>query len=113
LEAVLKFHELPIGQQFEFEGETYAKSAPLIASHAQSGKQKFMPRYALVRLAGETLPVAPVKKGGMIRIEAVDSAFEAFYACCLQVLEKLPVEKQGAVRDEFEQARKVFLDSLH
>lgn len=109
----MKFHELPIGQQFEFEGEMYAKSAPLIASHAQSGKQKFMPRYAVVKLAGETLPVAPVKKGGMIRIEAVDSAFEEFYACCLRVLEKLSAEKQGAARDEFAEARKVFLDSLH
>ena len=109
----MKFHELPIGQQFEFEGEVYAKSAPLIASHAQSGKQKFMPRYALVRLAGETMPVAPVRKSGMIRIEAVDSAFEAFYARCLRELENLPIEKQGAARETLGEARKVFLDSLH
>ena len=109
----MKFHELPIGQQFEFEGETYVKSAPLIACHAQSGKQKFMPRYAAVRLAGEAVPAAPVQKSGMIRIEAVGSAFDEFYACCLSVLESLPVEKQGAARDEFAEARKVFLDSLH
>lgn len=110
---MLKFHELPIGQQFEFEGEIYAKSAPLVASHAQSGKQKFMPRYAVVRLAGETMPAAPVAKSGMIRAELVGSAFEEFYACCLAMLENLPVEKQDAAREEFEQARKVFLDSLH
>ena len=109
----MKFHELSIGQQFEFEGEMYAKSAPLIANHAQSGKQKFMPRYAVVRLAGETMPAAPVVKGGPIRAEVVISAFEVFYKSCLQALENLPVEKQDAAREEFERARKVFLDSLH
>lgn len=109
----MKFHEIPIGQQFEFEGEPYVKSAPLIASHGQSGKQKFMPRYAVVRLAGDAVPAAPVQKGGMIHAEAVVLAFDEFYARCLQELENLPVEKQGAALDQLGQARKVFLDSLH
>ena len=109
----MKFHELPIGQQFEFEGEVYAKSAPLIASHVQSGKQKFMPRYALVRLAGEAVPAAPAQKSGMIRAEAVVLAFDEFYGSCLSLLEILPIEKQGAARETLAEARKVFLDSLH
>ena len=109
----MKFHELPVGQQFEFEGETYVKSAPLIASHVQSGKQKFMPRYAPVKLAGEAVPAAPVRKGGMIRAEAVILAFDEFYGHCLRVLENLPVEKQGAARETLGEAHKVFLDSLH
>lgn len=109
----MKFHEIPIGQQFEFEGEMYAKSAPLIASHAQSGKQKFMPRYAVVRLAGDVVPAASVQKGGMIHAEAVVLSFDEFYACCLRELENLPVEKQGAACETLVEARKVFLDSLH
>lgn len=109
----MKFHELPIGQQFEFEGEMYAKSAPLIASHAQSGKQKFMPRYAVVRLAGEIAPVVRVQSEKTIRIETVVSVFGEFYERCLQELENLPAEKQGAVRETLAEARKVFLDSLH
>lgn len=109
----MKFQKLPIGQQFEFAGEIYVKSAPLIASHVQSGKQKFMPHYALVRLTGEAVPAAPVQKGGMIRAEAVVLAFDEFYARCLSVLENLPVEKQGAACETLGEARKVFLDSLH
>ena len=109
----MKFHELPIGQQFEFAGEIYVKSAPLIACHAQSGKQKFMPRYALVRLAGEAVPVVPVQIGSMIPAEAVIAAFEGFYACCLRSLEPMPAEKKEAASEALAQARKVFLDSLH
>lgn len=108
----MKFHEIPIGQQFEFEDEVYVKTAPLVASHAQSGKQKFMARYVVVKLTGEITPVVVVQSK-TIRIGAVVSAFDDFYEHCLQEIENLPAEKQGAARETLLEARKVFLDSLH
>jgi len=47
----MKFLHLPIGQQFEFRGSHYTKVAPLIASNNADGKQKMIPRSALVGVA--------------------------------------------------------------
>lgn len=49
----MKFMHLQLGQQFEFRGEYYTKVAPLIASNNSSGKQKMIPRSALVTLADD------------------------------------------------------------
>lgn len=109
----MKFHELAIGQQFELEGETYVKSAPLVANHAKTGKQRFMARYVAVSIAGEVAPVVAVQREKMLRAETVISAFDEFYGHCLQGIENLPPEKQAAGREALAQARKEFLDSLH
>src|SRR5690606_3785310 len=46
--AAMKFSELPVGQHFEYEGERYLKSGPLVATHEASGQRRFMPRYGAV-----------------------------------------------------------------
>jgi hypothetical protein len=109
----LKFHELTIGQQFEIEGEVYVKTAPLVASHEQSGKQKFMARYVAVKLSGDTVPAAAVHSGESVRTEAVVLAFDEFYNRCLRELENLLPENQDAAHEALAEARKEFLDSLH
>ena len=47
----MKFLHLQIGQQFEFRGQHYTKVSPLIASNNSDGKQKMVPRAALVIVA--------------------------------------------------------------
>ena len=44
----MKFQQLKIGQAFEYQGDSYVKSSPLVASHAETGKQKLIPRYAAI-----------------------------------------------------------------
>jgi len=44
----MKFQQLKIGQQFEYHGDFYVKSSPLVASHAETGEQKLIPRYAAI-----------------------------------------------------------------
>lgn len=46
----IKFLQLKIGQQFEFQGEHFTKVAPLIASNDSDGKQRMIPRSAIVNL---------------------------------------------------------------
>lgn len=36
----MKFHELAVGRRFEFAGEVYLKTSPVLASHEQSGKSR-------------------------------------------------------------------------
>jgi hypothetical protein len=54
--STMKFLQLPLGQQFEFRGQHYTKVAPLIASNNADGKQKMIPRSALVTVADDTSP---------------------------------------------------------
>lgn len=109
----MKFHELPIGQQFELDGEVYLKSGPLVASHAQTGKQKFMARSAMVGLLGQALPTAQEQPQRLISADTAIAAFEEYYQRSLQLLAVLPAAQQQAARDELAQGRKVFLDSLN
>ncbi len=46
----MKFQHVKIGQQFHYQGETYVKVTPLIASHVKTGQQKLIPRYAVIQL---------------------------------------------------------------
>jgi hypothetical protein len=50
----MKFQHLKIGQQFHYQGEIYLKTTPLIASHAETGVQKLIPRYAEIELLNAT-----------------------------------------------------------
>lgn len=109
----MKFYELPIGQQFEIDGEVYLKSSPLVASHAQTGKQKFMVRSAMVGLLGQAMPAPQKEPQRQISADTVIAAFEQYYLRSVQVLAMLPAVQQQAARDELAQGRKVFLDSLN
>lgn len=44
----MKFSLLAVGQQFEYQGETYIKSTPLIAHQVDTGEQRLIPRSAAV-----------------------------------------------------------------
>lgn len=111
----MKFHDLPIGQQFEFEGDVYIKTGPFVACHGSNGRQKFMARYAVVNAVGGTGTPEPRDRERMIHAGAAEAAFEAFYGRCGRVLTGLglPGDKLEAARAELAGAREVFLDSLN
>lgn len=44
----MKFSLLTVGQQFEYQGETFIKSTPLIAHQVDTGEQRLIPRSATV-----------------------------------------------------------------
>lgn len=56
--STMKFLHLQVGQQFEYRGEHYTKVAPLIACNNGDGKQKMIPRSALVTVR-ESAPSKP------------------------------------------------------
>ena len=108
----MKFHDLPMGQQFTFQGEVYVKTGPLVASHGTSGAKKFMARSAVVQVAGEAVPAAPVKDERLVRADGVAAAFEDFYGDCLRLVEGLPEDERAAASDDLAAGRERFLHSL-
>ena len=52
----MKFKQLNIGQEFEYQGKTYIKTTPLIAKHVESGKQKLIPHYIELSIHEDSTP---------------------------------------------------------
>ncbi|MFA5242924.1 MAG: hypothetical protein WC029_13920 [Sulfuricella sp.] len=112
----MKFVDLDIGQQFEMEGERYIRTGPLVASHGESGRQRFMARYMVVKpLDAATAEVT--RKPDWLSSDAVNRAFEIFNDHCLNLLgqleTELPPDRLSSIRTQLDQARQSFLDSLH
>ena len=53
----MKFHLVPIGEQFTFQGEVYTKSGPIAASPEVSGASRMIARSANVTLCNIIEPV--------------------------------------------------------
>jgi hypothetical protein len=112
----MKFVDLAMGQQFELEGEIYVRAGPLLAAHAESGKQRFMARYMMVRPAG-AVPVEAPRTPEMFASDAVTGALEKYHGHCLdligQIEAEIPPDQLSSIRAQLDQARQDFLDSLH
>lgn len=81
-----KFHLLAVGQHFEWEGKSYVKTTPLIASQVPEGGQKFMPRAALVKTVGAEAAAAPdIETPAQLDSTAVRSAIARYHQRCLQI----------------------------
>ena len=82
-----KFHHLAIGQHFEWEGKSYIKSTPLIATQVPEGGQKFMPRAAIVKVLGieaqEPVSEAPATLDSAI----VRAALDRYHQRCMHISE--------------------------
>ncbi len=88
----MKFQYLKIGQQFRYQGETYVKTTPLVASHAESGANKLIPRYAEIELLATTNSTefpSPPRPRNQHQIHTI---LEHHHELCL-----------GAIRDAFPQ----------
>ena len=111
----MKFVDLAMGQQFELDGEVYVRSGPLVASHAGSGKQRFMARYMVIKPVG-AVPAEVPRRPEILSTETVISAFDTFHGHCQDMLQQLEPMLQpdqlSAIRTQLEQERHVFLDTL-
>lgn len=110
-----KFHLLAVGQHFEWEGLSYVKTTPLLASQLPDGGQKFMPRAALVKVVGsqETPPVAPTPRTPLDG-HAVRDALGRYHRRCLEISGQAVRDHQviEEVRSGLEQVYRDLLDEL-
>ena len=89
----MKFFHLPIGAQFEYRGESYRKSGPLVATREGDGRQQLMMRSASVKPESSNPGQPPqTESGEHLSADQVKAAFQIFYQAC----EQLMVESSGA-----------------
>lgn len=112
----MKFHDLEIGQRFEFEDTAYVKTSPVLAVPADGGGSKFMARHVMVRLPDGEAPRAKAAQEKTLRAGEVMAAFEAYHSACREELEKLagalPATRLEALLVAIEEKRKGFLAIL-
>lgn len=99
----MKIHQLPMGARFEYEGQEYVKTGPMFAT-GKAG-QRLIPKYAVLKLLGETPEVPPAPQRKMLPRDEVLGAFEAFYAECRTLIS---AERHAAL----DNARNRFLRSI-
>lgn len=112
----MKFQHLKIGQQFSYQGESYVKTTPLVASHAESGQQKLIPRYAEIQLLHNGPAPAPQASPQSLNTTQVRTAFDQFHQLCLTALQdylsQLDEATLQAVQARLKAAHKQILQQL-
>ncbi|MDZ7660799.1 hypothetical protein [Thiohalophilus sp.] len=99
----MKFSLLAVGQQFEYQGETYIKSTPLIAHQVDTGEQRLIPRSATV--ISDVNPSAPATDDSpRIDSREVQQAFAEFEAMLQEQL-----QQDTRYARAFEEAKQTFL----
>ena len=114
----MKFSQLPVGSRFEYQGQTYHKTSPILAAAEEGGAQRMIARSAPVRVLDEVAPgavaTAPAPSPDRERVLA---AAHAYHAHCLDVLGGLAGRLDDdmaaqAVARELEQGLAAFLRAI-
>lgn len=107
----MKFNLLSIGQKFEYEGETFVKTSPLVASNVKTSHNKMIPRYAVLKLLDETGSGKQQALNEPVVAQEILNAFNTFYAHCIETLEtnNMLIPK---IKDELDKARDEFTQNL-
>lgn len=95
----MKIHQLPHGARFEFEGEEYVKTGPLIGTR-NGGQQRLIPKYAVLKPLDAAV-AAPAAESVAIARADVLAAFEAFSAECVRLVGEEGRPALTAARERF------------
>jgi hypothetical protein len=85
----MKFQHLKIGQQFSYQGETYVKSTPLVASHTETGQQKLIPRYADIQVLENAPSPEPQSPSLSLSSSQVRTAIDQYNELCLTAIQDI------------------------
>lgn len=112
----MKFHQLPDGCRFEFDGEFYTKSGTLKACHEQSGHLRVIRRSATVKILERGESASGPGEGPTIGTGVVRAAFEKFWAICDDCLKEAAAgshaDSLSATKAKLDAAREEFLAFL-
>jgi hypothetical protein len=85
----MKFPQLPVGQRFEYQGETLVKVGPMTACNERGGNSRLIPRSAaVVPITGPTGPAAVSAPLASERVQAALVGFEARWRGVLDDLDE-------------------------
>ena len=92
----MKFHQLPLGALFEYQGIRYAKTGPLLATDQTSGRQRCLPRAVRVTPLDDTPETPP---DAAVAVDAAAAA-ERFHHVALGLIDGLAEDQGEAVRQQ-------------
>ena len=95
----MKFPQLPLGQRFEYQGETLVKVGVLTACNERGGNTRLIPRSAVVAPVADQTRVAATALPAPLAPERVQSALQRFEARWRSVL----LDLDAATRERAEQ----------
>lgn len=113
-----RFTLIPVGENFEFQGERYCKTGPLTATSVDGKRQRMIPRSAMVRPLHESRPQdePALDEAAAIDAARVHEAFTHYHNGCLEWLQlaerELATESAAQIREALETARRRFLQEL-
>jgi len=99
----MRIHQLPEGARFEYQGQEYVKTGPLVASGP--GGSRFIPKHAVLKPIGDVQPLVEKSPSDPLPRGQVLAAFGAFSAQCRAFV---PEERQ----EEFDAACRSFVRGL-
>lgn len=99
----MKIHQLPQGARFEYEGEEYVKTGPMLATG--KGGVRLIPKYAVLKPVGEVEAARETAQGQSVVREKLLAAFDVFCAECQTLV---PEDR----RSELQAARVRFLEAI-
>ena len=103
----MKFHLVPVGEKFEYQGEIYVKADKLIANSEKTGQNRLIPRSANVQPVNSLPDATPkVVDEHQVQTSKVLDEFDKYHQ---QVLHHITDENE---RNELDAARQQFINSL-
>ena len=116
----MKFHLLPVGEKFEYQGEVYVKADKLIANSDKTGKNRLIPRSANVQAVNSQTDATPkVVEEHQVQTNKVIDEFDEYHKVCLKSINDVATSLVPDIKEtannkinELEEARKKFIDSL-
>ena len=111
----MKFHQLPLGQPFEYKGRQFIKASPIIAWCDESGSQQIVPRSAEVQvkrsedaISRKQAPDIPLQHAKQVLLK-----WHSFCVDCLRSVADNPTEDTLAEAvQQLKQAQERFLREL-
>jgi hypothetical protein len=95
----MRIHQLPIGTRFEYDGQEYVKTGPLVGTG--SAGQRLIPKHAVLRPLGDVdIAPAAAPSATVLRVDVL-RAFETFYAQCMALLPETQRPALASAREGF------------
>lgn len=103
----MKFHLIPVGEKFEYQGEVYVKADKLIANSEKTGQNRLIARSANVQPVSANIDTTPkVVEEHQVQTAKVLEQFDLYHQRVLQCI------SDDEQLSELKAARQQFIDNL-
>lgn len=108
----MKFHELPLGAQFQYQGQDWVKCSPVMARNA-AGEQRLIPRWTVLNPQVNDPEPRPARPGTPLDAARVQAALAAFRDECAALLARVAEAPDTAYQAALEAAYRRAQDQLN